>query len=370
MPRFNSISISGYHMQEAGATADQELAFTIADGLEYVRTAIDRGLDVDEFAGRLSLLLRHRHGLLHGGRQAAGRPPAVAPGHDASSTRRTRSRSCCARTARPSGVSLTEQDPYNNVDPHHGRGAGRGARRHPEPPHQRLRRGARPAHRLLGPHRPQHAADPRRRRPACPTWSTRSAASYYVEALTHDLADKAWAIIEEVEELGGMTKAVESGMPKLRIEESAARRQARVDRGEEVVVGVNKYLAERPRAWSTCSTSTTRRSATSRSRGSSRSGPTRDDEACDGRARGAREGRGRRRQPARAVHRRRPGPGHRRRDERRAWRRCSAATRPRSVRSPACTAQAYEGDDELRRGARRGRRLRRPTRAAGPACSS
>ena len=83
MPRFNSISISGYHMQEAGATADQELAFTIADGLEYVRAAARRGLDVDAFAARLSLLLRHRHELLHGGGQAAGRPPAVAPGHGA-----------------------------------------------------------------------------------------------------------------------------------------------------------------------------------------------------------------------------------------------------------------------------------------------
>ena len=141
--------------------------------------------------------------------------------------------------------------------------------------------------------------------------------SYYVEALTQALADRAWTIIEEVEALGGMTKAVDSGMPKLRIEEAAARRQARVDRGEEVIVGVNKYRSPTTPSTSTCSTSTTPRCASSRSPGSSRSAPTRDAAACAGRPRPAPRGRGGRRQPAGAVHRRGPGPGHGRRDERR-----------------------------------------------------
>ena len=145
-----------------------------------------------------------------------------------------------------SGVSLTEQDPYNNVvrTTIEAMAAVLGGTQslHTNSFDEALG----PAHRLLGPHRPQHPADhpggdrhPRRS-------STRWAASYYVEALTHALADRAWAIIEEVEALGGMTKAVDSGMPKLRIEEAAARRQARVDRGEEVIVGVNKYRADDP----------------------------------------------------------------------------------------------------------------------------
>ncbi len=153
MPKFNSISISGYHMQEAGATADLELAFTIADGMEYVRAALAQGLDVDAFARSPQLLLRHRHELLHGDRQAAGGPPAVGAGHAA---------------VRPQGRPLAgpphplpdvgrvahRAGPLQQRRAHRRRGHGRGARRHPEPPHQLLRRGPRPAHRLLAPASP------------------------------------------------------------------------------------------------------------------------------------------------------------------------------------------------------------------------
>ncbi len=239
MPRFNSISISGYHMQEAGATADLELAFTIADGLEYVRTATARGLDVDEFAGRLSFFfaigmnvfmevakLRAARLLWH--RVMTGFGP-TKPG------------SLMLRThCQTSGVSLTESDPYNNV----------------------VRTTVEALAAVLGGTQSLHTnsfdealglpTDSSARiarntqlilaeETGVPKVVDPLAGSYYVERLTADLAEKAWAIIEEVEGLGGMTKAVESGMPKLRIEEAAARRQARVDRGEEVVVGVNRY---------------------------------------------------------------------------------------------------------------------------------
>ena len=239
MPRFNSISISGYHMQEAGATADLELAFTIADGLEYVRTATERGLDVDDFAGRLSFFfaigmnffmevakLRAARLLWHRVMTGFG---AEKPG------------SLMLRThCQTSGVSLTESDPYNNV----------------------VRTAVEAMAAVLGGTQSLHTnsfdealglptdASARIARntqlilaeeTGIPKVVDPLAGSYYVERLTQDLADAAWALIEEVEALGGMTKAVESGMPKLRIEEAAARRQARVDRGEEVVVGVNKY---------------------------------------------------------------------------------------------------------------------------------
>jgi methylmalonyl-CoA mutase len=239
MPKWNSISISGYHMQEAGATAEQELAFTIADGLEYVRTAIDRGLDVDRFAGRLSFFfaigmdffmevakLRAARILWH----------RVMEQFDPKDPKSLMLRTHC----QTSGVSLTALDPYNNV----------------------IRTTIEALAAVLGGTQSLHtnAFDEALGLPT--DFSARIArntqlviqeetgvphvvdplgGSYYVEALTAELVDKAQALIDEVEELGGMTKAVESGMPKLRIEESAARRQARVDRGTEVVVGVNKY---------------------------------------------------------------------------------------------------------------------------------
>jgi hypothetical protein len=229
----------------------------------------------------------------------------------------------------------------------------------PSPAHQLLRRGARPAHRLLRPHRPQHPAGhaggdrhhPRGRPPR---------RLLLRRGAHHSLAAEAWALIDEVEELGGMTKAVESGMPKLRIEEAAARRQARIDRGEEVIVGVNKYQPD-GRARSTCSTSTTPRCASRRS-------PPR---AGAGRAATSRlRGRAGRPAPRAAAgdpatcwrsRRRRPGPGHRGRDERRP----GGRLRPPQGRDPvhpACTASAYEGDDVRRDPGRRSR----PSPGRGP----
>ncbi|MGH9048704.1 MAG: methylmalonyl-CoA mutase family protein, partial [Acidimicrobiia bacterium] len=236
------ISISGYHMQEAGATAVQELAFTIADGLEYVRVATARGLDVDAFAGRLSFffaigmnffmeIAKLRAARLLWTRVMRGFEPQK-PG---SSMLRTH--------CQTSGVSLTEQDPYNNVvrTAFEALAAVLGGTQslHTNSfdealalPTDLSARLARNTQLILAEETGiTHVVDP-------------LGGSYYVEALTHSLAHEASKLIEEVEELGGMTKAVESGMPKLRIEESAARRQARVDRGDEVVVGVNKYRPE------------------------------------------------------------------------------------------------------------------------------
>ncbi|MEC9347937.1 MAG: methylmalonyl-CoA mutase [Pseudomonadota bacterium] len=239
MPKFNSISISGYHMQEAGATQVQELAFTLADGLEYVRTAVNRGLDIDKFAPRLSFFfcigmnffmevakLRAARLLWH----------RIVSGFNPKDPRSTMLRTHC----QTSGVSLTEQDPYNNV----------------------IRTTVEAMAAVLGGTQSLHtnALD---EAIALPTdFSARIArntqlvlqeetgiphvidplgGSYYVEALTAKLADEAWALIEKVEEMGGMTKAVAEGLPKLMIEEAATRKQARIDRGEEVIVGVNKY---------------------------------------------------------------------------------------------------------------------------------
>jgi methylmalonyl-CoA mutase len=244
MPRYNSISISGYHMQEAGATADQELAFTIADGLEYVRSALDKGLDVDAFAGRLSFFFAI--GMNFFMEVAKLRAARLLWHRVMSQFDPQKPQSLMLRThCQTSGVSLTEQDPYNNI----------------------VRTTIEAMAAVLGGTQSLHtnAYDEALGLPT--EFSARIArntqlivaeetgipnvvdplgGSYYIEALTNDLAEKAWALIQEVEELGGMTKAVESGMPKLRIEESAARRQARVDRGDEVVVGVNKYVVENP----------------------------------------------------------------------------------------------------------------------------
>lgn len=242
MPKFNSISISGYHMHEAGATAVQELAFTIADGKEYVQRAMESGLDIDAFAGRLSFFfgigmnffmevskLRAARTLWH----------RVMDGLGAKDERSKMLRTHC----QTSGVSLQEQDPYNNV----------------------IRTTIEAMAATLGGTQSLHtnALD---EAIALPTeFSARIArntqivlaeetgitkvvdplgGSYYVEALTAELVDQAWKIIEEVDSLGGMTNAVASGMPKRLIEEAAAARQARVDKGEDVIVGVNKYRLE------------------------------------------------------------------------------------------------------------------------------
>ena len=239
MPKFNSISISGYHMQEAGANLVQELAFTLADGREYVRTAIAAGMDVDKFAPRLSFFFAiGMNFFMEAAKLRAARLlwSKIMAEFDPKDQKSSMLRTHC----QTSGVSLQEQDPYNNV----------------------IRTAYEAMSAVLGGTQSLHtnALD---EAIALPTdFSSRIArntqlilqqetgvtnvvdplaGSYYVESLTAELAQKAWALIEEVEELGGMTKAVASGMPKLRIEESAATRQAMIDRGTEVIVGVNKY---------------------------------------------------------------------------------------------------------------------------------
>jgi methylmalonyl-CoA mutase len=243
MPKFNSISISGYHMQEAGANLVQELAFTLADGREYVRAAIARGMDVDAFAGRLSFFFAI--GMNFFMEAAKLRAARMLWHRIMSEFNPKKPGSMMLRThCQTSGVSLQEQDPYNNVvrTAYEAMAAALGGTQslHTNAldeaialPTDFSARIARNTQLILQEETGiTKVVDP-------------LAGSYYVESLTHELAEKAWALIGEVEELGGMTKAVATGMPKLRIEESAARRQAMIDRGEEVIVGVNKYrLAE------------------------------------------------------------------------------------------------------------------------------
>ncbi len=239
MPRFNSISISGYHMQEAGANLVQELAFTLADGREYVRAAIARGMDVDAFAGRLSFFFAI--GMNFFMEAAKLRAARVLWARIMAEFEPRKPQSSMLRThCQTSGVSLQEQDPYNNVvrTAYEAMSAALGGTQSlhtnsfdeaialPTDASARLARNTQLI--LQNETGVTRVVDP-------------LAGSYYVESLTSELADAAWKIIEEVDELGGMTKAVASGMPKLRIEEAAARRQAAVDRGDEVVVGVNKY---------------------------------------------------------------------------------------------------------------------------------
>jgi methylmalonyl-CoA mutase len=239
MPRFNSISISGYHMQEAGATAVQELAFTLADGLEYARTAAARGLGVDEFAGRLSFFFAIGMNFFMEVAKLRAARLLWARIMDDLGARDPGSK--MLRThCQTSGVSLTEQDPYNNIvrTAYEALAAVLGGTQslHTNSfdeaialPSDFAARIARNTQLILAEETGiTHVIDP-------------LGGSYYVEALTQSLANEAWKLIDEVEQLGGMTKAVESGMPKLRIEEAAARRQARVDRGDETIVGVNQY---------------------------------------------------------------------------------------------------------------------------------
>jgi methylmalonyl-CoA mutase len=239
MPRFNSISISGYHMQEAGANLVQELAYTLADGREYVRAAIARGMNVDDFAGRLSFFFAiGMNFFMEAAKLRAARMlwtrimQEFNPQKPGSLMLRTH--------CQTSGVSLQEQDPYNNVirTAYEAMAAALGGTQslHTNAldeaialPTEFSARIARNTQLILQEETGiTHVVDP-------------LAGSYYVESLTAELAEKAWALIEEVEAMGGMTKAVASGMPKLRIEETAARRQAMIDRGTEVIVGVNKY---------------------------------------------------------------------------------------------------------------------------------
>jgi methylmalonyl-CoA mutase len=242
MPRFNSISISGYHMQEAGATCDLELAFTIADGLEYVRAALSKGLAVDDFAPRLSFFFAiGMNFYMEVAKLRAARllwATLMKKHFDPKKADSMMLRTHC----QTSGVSLTEQDPYNNVirTTVEAMAAALGGTQslHTNAfdeaialPTDFSARIARNTQLVL-----QHETGITR---TVDPWG----GSYFMESLTHALAAKALGIIDETEKLGGMTRAVESGMPKLRIEEAAAKRQARVDRGTDVVVGVNKYPA-------------------------------------------------------------------------------------------------------------------------------
>lgn len=242
MPKFNSISISGYHMQEAGATLVQELAFTLADGREYVRAAIAKGLNVDDFAGRLSFFFAI--GMNFFMEAAKLRAARLLWTKIMEEFEPKKASSLMLRThCQTSGVSLQEQDPYNNIvrTAFEAMSAVLGGTQslHTNSfdeaialPTEFSARIARNTQLIL-----QHetgvtkVVDP-------------LAGSYYVESLTKELADKAWALIEEVEALGGMTKAVNEGLPKRLIEEAATRRQAAVDKGDEVIVGVNKYRLE------------------------------------------------------------------------------------------------------------------------------
>jgi methylmalonyl-CoA mutase len=243
MPRFNSISVSGYHMQEAGATADIELAYTLADGLEYLRTGIGAGIDIDKFAPRISFFwaIGMNH-FMEIAKMRAGRMlwakivKQFNPKDPKSMALRTHSQT--------SGWSLTEQDPFNNV----------------------ARTCIEATAAVLGHTQSLHtnALD---EAIALPTdFSARIArntqiylqeetnicravdpwaGSYYVETLTHEIAHRAWEHIQEIEKLGGMTRAIETGIPKMRIEEAAARKQARIDSGKDVIVGLNKYRLEK-----------------------------------------------------------------------------------------------------------------------------
>ena len=243
MPRFNSISISGYHMQEAGANLVQELAYTLADGREYVRAAMNAGMDVDEFAGRLSFFFAI--GMNFFMEIAKLRAARLLWHRIMTDFGAKKQSSLMLRThCQTSGVSLTELDPYNNVirTAYEAMSAALGGTQslHTNAldeaialPTDFSARIARNTQLILQEETGiTHVVDP-------------LAGSYYIESLTAELADKAWAIIEEVEAMGGMTKAVATGQPKLRIEETAARRQAMIDRGEEVIVGVNKYRKDK-----------------------------------------------------------------------------------------------------------------------------
>ena len=243
MPKFNSISISGYHMQEAGATADIELAYTLADGLEYIRTGLSTGMKIDEFAPRLSFFwaIGMNH-FMEIAKMRAGRMlwakllKQFSPKDEKSLALRTH--------CQTSGWSLTEQDPFNNVarTTIEGMAAALGGTQSlhtnaldeaialPTDFSARIARNTQIF--LQEETKITKTVDP---------W----AGSYYVETLTKEIADKAWALIEEVEELGGMTKAIEAGIPKLRIEEAAARKQARIDSTQDIIVGVNKYRLEK-----------------------------------------------------------------------------------------------------------------------------
>jgi methylmalonyl-CoA mutase len=242
MPKFNSISVSGYHMQEAGASADIELAYTIADGLEYVRTGMKAGLDIDSFAPRISFFwgIGMNH-YMEIAKMRAGRLlwAKIMKDLGAKNPKSLALRAHC----QTSGWSLTEQDPFNNVTRTCAEALA-AVMGHTQSLHTNAldeaialptdfsARIARNTQLVL-----QHETDICR---VVDPWG----GSWHIERLTHQIAEKAWALIKEVEELGGMSKAIETGLPKMKIEEAAARKQARIDGGEDIIVGVNKYQVD------------------------------------------------------------------------------------------------------------------------------
>ena len=243
MPKFNSISISGYHMQEAGATADIELAYTLADGMEYLKAGINAGIDVDAFAPRLSFFWAI--GMNHFMEIAKMRAGRLLWAKIVKSFGAKNPKSLALRThSQTSGWSLTEQDPFNNV----GRTcieAMAAALGHT----QSLHTNALDEAIALPTDFSARIARNTQIYIQEETYITKEidpwAGSYYVESLTQELVNKAWALIQEVQELGGMAKAIETGVPKMRIEEAAARTQARIDSGNQTIIGINKYRLEK-----------------------------------------------------------------------------------------------------------------------------
>ena len=242
MPKFNSISISGYHMQEAGATADIELAYTLADGIEYLRAGINAGIDIDAFAPRLSFFWAI--GMNHFMEIAKMRAARLLWAKIVKSMGAKNPKSMALRThSQTSGWSLTEQDPFNNV----GRTCieamaatlGHTQSLHTNALDEAIALPTDFSARIARNTQIYIQEETQITKQVDP-W----AGSYYVESLTQELVDKAWALIQEVEKLGGMAKAIETGIPKMRIEEAAARTQARIDSGVQTIIGVNRYRLE------------------------------------------------------------------------------------------------------------------------------
>ncbi len=243
MPKFNSISISGYHMQEAGATADIELAYTLADGLEYLRAGVNAGMDIDSFAPRLSFFWAI--GMNHFMEIAKMRAARMLWAKIVKQFNPKNPKSLALRThSQTSGWSLTEQDPFNNVGrtciEAMGAALGHTQSLHTNALDEAIALPTDFSARIARNTQIYIQQETEICREVDP-W----AGSYYVESLTNELAEKAWALIEEVEKLGGMAAAIETGIPKMRIEEAAARTQARIDSGSQVIVGVNQYRLEK-----------------------------------------------------------------------------------------------------------------------------
>ena len=243
MPKFNSISISGYHMQEAGATADIELAYTLADGLEYLRAGVNAGMDIDAFAPRLSFFWAI--GMNHFMEIAKMRAGRLLWAKIVKQFNPKNPKSLALRThSQTSGWSLTEQDPFNNVGrtciEAMGAALGHTQSLHTNALDEAIALPTDFSARIAR-NTQIYIQDETTVCKSIDPWG----GSYYVESLTQELVEKAWAHIQEIEKLGGMAKAIESGIPKLRIEEAAARTQARIDSGEQTIVGTNKYRLEK-----------------------------------------------------------------------------------------------------------------------------